>query len=584
MTDIIRPLKPTKSSLPKNFWCFDTETAGLYGNCLLVCCISNKNEKKVFLGEDSPEHFIDWIYKNKRKFRGHHFFAHNLEFDLSKIFGNILKKEEFNVLLAGSRLISAKIRLRKDKKEYITFRDTFNLLPNSLADIGEMLGYEKYKMPEKFKSGNLKVEDINEEDIKYCLRDCEVVQNFIYRYGDLLKPYGVKLRLTVAANAKAIWNRVYLKDILFINSKSDELFRKAYYGGRVEVFKSRYEDKKLFHYDINSLYPYVMKNSFFPDPNTLRPIRDYNIRHFYDILSEKEGMAEITFKIDDMNIPLLPYRSNNKLIFPEGKIRGFYCFPEIRFALEHGYRIKEIHRIIAGKRIESPFKDFIEIFKKIKETSEDKTEIAWAKRIMNTLYGKFAQRIPKDDLFYHDKEKIPKGLIFKEINGLFQLYKPETIRSRGTVVSWAAYVTSYGKIELFRYLDDSAYYCDTDSVFREKKLPKYMVHDKAFGKMKLEHIIDESIFVDPKKYAYRSKHKKKVIIKGIRRDELKNIELKDFLDTLVFEYEKPYKLKSSLRNNEIPYHAQKVKKVLIPQLQPKRIFDEFGNSRPIYID
>jgi hypothetical protein len=204
---------------------------------------------------------------------------------------------------------------------------------------------------------------------------------------------------------------------------------------------------------------------------------------------------------------------------------------------------------------------------------------------MNKLYGKFAQRIPKHDLFYHHKDKIPKGLIFKEIKkGLFQLYKPKTIRSRGTVVSWAAYVTSYGKVELFKYLDDSTYYCDTDSVFREKKLPKRLVHPKFFGKMKLEHILDESIFVDPKKYAYRSEGKKKVVIKGIQRDELENLELKDFLDTLVFEYEKPYKLKSSLRNNEIPYHAQKVRKVLIPQLQPKRIFDEFGNSRPIYID
>jgi len=203
---------------------------------------------------------------------------------------------------------------------------------------------------------------------------------------------------------------------------------------------------------------------------------------------------------------------------------------------------------------------------------------------MNHLYGKFAQRIPKNNLFYHNLSQVPKGLIFKEFNGVYQLHKPEVIRSRGTVVSWSAYVTSYARELLFSFFEDGTYYCDTDSVFTQNKLPKYLIHQKKFGKMKLEHIIDESIFIDPKKYAYKVKDKKKVVIKGIPKDQLINIELKDLSDKLVFEYEKPYKLKSALKNNTIPYHKQAVKKVLIPMREPKRIFDKNGNSTPIYID
>jgi hypothetical protein len=40
--------------------------------------------------------------------------------------------------------------------------------------------------------------------------------------------------------------------------------KQSYYGGHTDVYKPNGVGRKLYHYDVNSLYPYVMKN--FPMP------------------------------------------------------------------------------------------------------------------------------------------------------------------------------------------------------------------------------------------------------------------------------------------------------------------------------
>ncbi|MFE5415743.1 hypothetical protein ACFQ6W_24415, partial [Bacillus subtilis] len=69
----------------------------------------------------------------------------------------------------------------------------------------------------------------------------------------------------------------------------------------------------------------------------------------------------------------------------------------------------------------------------------------------------------------------------------------------------AAYVTSYARILLYRGLikqleKGDVAYCDTDSIACEAIFDDDMVDDREYGKWKLEGILEEGLFIQPKTY------------------------------------------------------------------------------------
>jgi hypothetical protein len=585
--DCITPLKATEQTLPKQYWVFDSETSGLFGKPLIICAVSNSGERKEWVGDNCSREFIKWIYDNKRSLRGAWFFAHNLEFDMTKIFGQILKRRDFTVLMSGSRLITASLIAYRNKKsgktKKITFVDTFNLCPTRLADIGESMGFNKGVTPQKFING-CEASDITQEDIDYCYRDCDVVMKFLDFYADILKDFDVKLHVTVASNAKAMWNRISLEKNLWIDKDNDERFRKAYYGGRVEVFISRIINESIYHYDINSQYPAVMLNNKFPNPSKMWHIEnptniDYALKHY-------EGMLDVTVEAPaDMHIPILPIRTT-KLIFPVGTFRGSWCFPEIRYALKHGYKLIKVHSVTCSYPIKSPFHDYIEYFMDMKikaNDSEDFMRRELAKRFMNALSGKLGERREVIDTLYHTKSKLPPDYPYVMKGGIFQLRNVEKERARGTVVSWIAYITSYARVLLHSYMNDKTLYCDTDSIFTTEPLPDNQVHDSEFGLMALEHTLNRAYFIDPKKYAIEYGDTTKFVCKGVPKnvfDTYENIEDMD-KSTLKFEYDKTCKLKTSLAKCVKPMSKEHLHKTLTRHSDPKRTYRKDGSSMPL---
>ena len=76
--------------------------------------------------------------------------------------------------------------------------------------------------------------------------------------------------------------------------------RKAYFGGRVEVFKSYGEN--LYAYDVNSLFSYAMKNSM-PGGNMYKST-DTKLDNYF-------GICFVTVEVpDDTYNPILPFRDD----------------------------------------------------------------------------------------------------------------------------------------------------------------------------------------------------------------------------------------------------------------------------------
>ena len=105
-------------------------------------------------------------------------------------------------------------------------------------------------------------------------------------------------------------------DIPVINYNEYNFLRKGYSGGSVDVYKP-YADNKVFGYDVNSLYPFVMKH--FPMPIG-------NPTYFEGNIIELKPNAFGIFKVkvtspeggSATHIPILQTRINNSTVSPAG--------------------------------------------------------------------------------------------------------------------------------------------------------------------------------------------------------------------------------------------------------------------------
>jgi len=227
------------------------------------------------------------------------------------------------------------------------------------------------------------------------------------------------------------------------------------YGGRTEVFtlmKKAETNEKIKYIDVNSLYPYVQRSNIFPEghPEILIDPESSDFSKWFGLIKA------VIIPPKHLLIPVLPLRSNNKLIFGlckkciDGTVQnlcdhtdaerswvGSYTTIEVAKALEHGYQLGTIYEVWnwpEEKRTNNLFTDFINTFLKIKlmgagfprqnMTNEEKNEYvteikkrenidikveeiddnpglrALGKSCLNTLWGKFCQDLMKSQTVY----------------------------------------------------------------------------------------------------------------------------------------------------------------------------------------
>jgi hypothetical protein len=116
------------------------------------------------------------------------------------------------------------------------------------------------------------------------------------------------------------------------------LLKEAYYGGLVDVYKTKVENG--YYYDVNSLYPYsMMKDMPVGTPRLVSGNIDIN--NFF-------GFVHVNIKTNNyIHIPLLPVHLGKRLINANGSWSGWYFSEEIKAALNTnvGYNIEIIEGI-----------------------------------------------------------------------------------------------------------------------------------------------------------------------------------------------------------------------------------------------
>ncbi len=469
------------------------------------------------------------------------FVCHNLEYDIA----NLFKDEDYLVvdsMIYASSLL--KVTLAGTKHYFLNSHSFFK---GSVKQMGKFVGLEKLEG--------------NALDPEYLLMDCKIPYKFVKRLQKkLINEVGVNLGVTIGKMSMDTYRRSYMMGKTQKTYCSPNCL-KAYYGGRVEIFK-----KGICHNvnvtDINASYPNVMRKYTYPDTATIEPST---------LDTHKYGIGEFTVYVpDDVFIPVLPKKVGGRLFFPKGIFKGWWTYHEVRYAVEHGTILIEEHDGEGTNVGCFPFEDFIDTFydlrqdaKKRKKKNPDDVEAMFDdlfyKFWLNNLYGKWCQHKDGNEMTRekwpnYKLDKARKNPDFKETKiGPFYNYTVPKDKPPATAnFMWGIYVTSYARMELHTGLDNvhraghTLLYCDTDSVMyvpNGNNIP-FNITDNL-GDWDLEHF-DLGIFRQAKGYILCNKMGKDYEIEKVACKGVPTHYAYDFIIEGMAKFVKPMRMKEAL--------------------------------------
>lgn len=511
---------------------FDTETEGLNG---AITKIGFTLDGKHVI-ETTPESFMQRLNGMAEMYDAEiYIYAHNLDFDIAKVAkycGDLHFNPDKLLVINGAITRAAFVEYPN-----IIFCDTYKLVPSPLAEITDKFGLEAGKLKINYEKFGF---NSKEEYFKHA-QEVDADHFQIYWENDVKAVYQLLEKLmeennltskdlikcpTAPSLAMRIFKRECPDKAKLIGEQRtpwwlEDFFRMGYVGGRTEVFKPRLEaegDRYGMHYDVNSLYPYVMKEHAYP-VGVPSPIYDSTKAwQIYDDIKAgkseyKVGMVHCKVYVpDDIQYPVLPFRTAEKLLFPVGTFTGVWCTPELIEAEKIGCKILEVHEAVYWKRTDYLFKDIIERWSKEKMNSTGARRES-AKLKQNSLYGKFGMNRKRVSYKMFNKEEYKKmkdkgvKCAVIEIGGQEWIEYKANSHADYIHPEISAFITCYARLWLYRAikiaqeLKEDIYYCDTDSLVLSGELPECEVDVKVYGKFKLEKVIKRAVFIQPKLYA-----------------------------------------------------------------------------------
>lgn len=523
---------------------FDTETDE-NADFVLGSFYSEKEVRTFTTREEMQNAF------KERQYRSVLFVATNLSFDFNSIFPKEDEDlhERFNFLFRGSNIISIytyidKYNFSQKGKYKIEFIDTVNFAPISVENWGKILNLPKLDKPKALGLKPLNKAEF-EELLTYNIRDSEISYKALEMLFTGFYKLGASPKITIASTSMSLFRNKYLENEYFVHEKGilRDLF-KAYYGGRTEVFK-RGKIENMNYYDVNSLYPFIMKSCKFPDPSSLR----YNTLNQYKYINDYEGISFISVDAPMMRFPILPFRKDGKLIFPVGEFEGWFTHAEIRKAKKLGYKIINIKKTYYYKRTCEPFKNFVNDLyaKRMEYKLEGSILELVTKLLLNSLYGKFGQKFDNRENFvpFTDNIDLTKHRILERIGRYVRITDVNAEPSVFCFPEWAVHITAYARLHMHNLLvQGNAVYTDTDSLITENVFET----SKELGELKLEHGGINGMIIKPKMYLFTDDKGEEIHkCKGLMRVDFEEFRDKVKIGNPEFNYKKFIKMKESVR-------------------------------------
>jgi DNA polymerase type B, organellar and viral len=300
---------------------------------------------------------------------------------------------------------------------------------------------------------------------------------------------------------------------------------------------------------VNSLYPSQMRNQLMPVgvptyfKGDIRLIDPKAFGFFYckiiapdDIL---HPIIQTHVKTDNGIRTISPIGNWEDIIFsPEMDNAKNFCY---KFEILWGYKFKHKNiftsyvGVLYNLRLQYPKLHPLNLI---------------AKLLLNSLYGRFGMI-----------DKFPNITIFKDFkffNKWFKIYNEDVIdflelgekiliqhrsdlqdqqttlygnlETHNISIVIAAAITAYARIHMSQFKNNpnfTLYYSDTDSIYINTPLSNEFVDEKILGKMKLEYILEDAIFLAPKVYYLETEDNEVIYkVKGLKHEV--ELTMKDF--------------------------------------------------------
>lgn len=477
-------------------------------------------ESEEWLRFTKPVEFFDKLESWIRAKTKVYIFAHNAQFEFQVLgVAGAMKDRSYSASLIIVDSPPFMVEYRRNNTTLL-YTDTMNYFAVSLAELGKGIGFEKHQMPDK--SAPKEAWD------SYCRQDVEVMKYSVLKFIDFVKEHDLgNFQRTLASQAFTAYRHRFMTKPIHIHEdeEASNAERAAYYGGRVECFRLGTITESQYLFDVNSMYPAVMRDNTFPY-QLIGKIKDVYLDRISEMCSAFCVVAKTILKTQT---PAYPLRADSKLIFPVGEFTTYLSTPEIIYAYQNG-DIIQITEAFVYRRFPI-FKSFInELYPlRLQYQSEGNKAFQYMVKIfMNSLYGKFGQNgrkwenvIPTSELDFDEWIEVDtrsnETHRFRKALGMVQSLCTNT-ESFNSFPAIAAHVTAYSRMLLWQYIQlagrDNVYYCDTDSLLVNetgKARLSAVLDDKELGKLKLEKAMSSTTLNGPKDYVFEDKVKHKGI-------------------------------------------------------------------------
>lgn len=535
---------------PSNLVYFDSESKVIddVHNPYLICaCFSlYKKERGKYTAtwkdyhtdNDFMEQFWDDVNHRCKKKKALTIINHNIGYDMivTKAIPS-LGKYGFRVISFFEKGMVFIMKMKDDIGRVISFVSSTNYYSFPLKEIGNILKLEK-----------LDYDYINvnmEKAIIYCRRDVEIVKlamETFYKFVDDNELGCIAKTISGQAFNAFRFRFMGYEICIHDQDRANTLERESYCGGRVECWRlgEQKADQMYYYVDVNSMYPYVMKE--FNYPVELQSHNKYN--SIEEITKEiNKGNGVIARVLINTDRPYFPYRTKDKLIFPIGEFKTTLATPELKFALDNNL-IVEVYEANYYTMI-NIFTDYVNFFyenRLLAKALGDKVHDVMFKLFLNGLYGKFGQLAENfeldgesEDIYeiscdYEFDADLGKKVQVKTFGGnrFIKTGEDEAFNSFPAI---ASHVTSNARMHLISFIIkagfDNVLYMDTDSLFINEAGYKNLessCSNSILGAIKLETTSNEVVINAPKNYKF-GKIKKS---KGIKNNKYTvNFKTKD---------------------------------------------------------
>jgi len=331
--------------------------------------------------------------------------AHNARFDMRQL--QLWKQFDAGRLHYTSRLDSKRhsimaidsrpwfIRCEHKSGATVWIVDTMNYWHCSLKELGDMISLPKLTCD---------VIDATEKQIlTYCERDVAIIKKaFVELVCDWqLRNLG-NFRTSAAglslqnfrhwhcdARAKQINGRLRYNILADPESPEMDFERDGYMGGRIEAFYYGCMERPIYHLDVRSMYPSVMRNGYYPIER-VATLTEPEIADLIKMMPARGVMAEVLI---DSPHDTYPVRYKKRQHHAYGRFWTILCGRELERACLTGDAVRCNKAVIY--RTAPLFKQWVDHWYDLRVESDrigNQSLSVLSKLILNSLHGKFGQR------------------------------------------------------------------------------------------------------------------------------------------------------------------------------------------------